>query len=137
MAHRMAIRTTWGKASKVRLKFVFLLGYSPLLKTFIQMESNLYKDIIQETFLDDYRNNTMKTIMGFNWVSTNCPGAKYVLFVDVDYIVNIKYLWDHLNRLYVAGQRSIFTVFLWTKATVERNIASKWYVSKEEFPDDV
>ena len=25
MAHRMAIRTTWGKASKVRLKFVFLL----------------------------------------------------------------------------------------------------------------
>jgi hypothetical protein len=34
----MAIRTTWGKASKVSLKFVFLLGYSPLLKTFIQME---------------------------------------------------------------------------------------------------
>ena len=137
MAHRMAIRTTWGKASKVRLKFVFLLGYSPLLKTFIQMESNLYKDIIQETFLDDYRNNTMKTIMGFNWVSTNCPGAKYVLFVDDDYIVNIKYLWDHLNRLYVAGQHSIFTGFLWTNAKVERNIASKWYVSKEEFPDDV
>jgi hypothetical protein len=58
----------------------------------------------------------MKTIMGFNWVSTNCPGAKYVLFVDDDYIVNIKYLWDHLNRLYVAGQRSIFTGFLWTNA---------------------
>jgi hypothetical protein len=28
LAHRMAIRTTWGKASKVSLKFVFLLGYS-------------------------------------------------------------------------------------------------------------
>jgi hypothetical protein len=77
----------------------------------------------------------MKTIMGFNWVSTNCPGAKYVLFVDDDYIVNIKYLWDHLNRLYVAGQRSMFTGFLWTNSKVERNIASKWYVSKEEFPE--
>lgn len=137
IAHRMAIRTTWGKASKVRLKFVFLLGYSPLLKTFIQMESNIYKDIIQETFFDDYMNNTMKTIMGFNWVSTNCPGAKYVFFVDDDYLVNIKYLWDHLNRLYVAGQRSIFTGFVFTNAKVHRNINSKWYISKEEFPDDV
>jgi hypothetical protein len=65
----------------------------------------------------------MKTIMGFNWVSTICPGAKYVLCVDDDYIVNITYIWDHLNRLYLAGQRSIFTGLLWTNARVVRNIA--------------
>ena len=87
------------------------------------MVSNLFKDIIQETFLDDYWNNTMKTIMGFNWVSTICPGAKYVLCVDDNYIVNITYIWDHLNRLYLAGQRSIFTGLLWTNARVVRNIA--------------
>lgn len=137
MGHRMAIRTTWGKASKVRLKFVFLLGYSPILQTFIEMESNLYKDIIQQTFYDDYMNNTKKTIMGFKWVSTNCPGAKYVSFIDDDYIVNIKYLWDHLNRLYADGQRSIFAGFVWRKARVSRHKGSKWYVSKEEFADGV
>jgi hypothetical protein len=79
-SHRY-LMLTWGKASKVRLKFVFLLGYSPLLKTFIQMESNLYKDIIQETFLDDYRNNgnVRHNIGGYNHRSATNVGRPNII----------------------------------------------------------
>ena len=136
IAHRMAIRATWGITGKAGLKVVFLLGYSPLMKTFVQMESNVYKDIVQESFDDDYRNNTLKTIMGFNWVSTHCPGAKYVFFVDDDYMVNIKYIWDHLHRLYDSGTRSIIMGFVWENAKPVRDENSKWFIPKSVYSEE-
>ncbi|CAC5390957.1 B3GALT2 [Mytilus coruscus] len=137
IAHRIAIRNTWGASSNSGIKVVFLLGYSPLMKPFIQMESNMYKDIIQQNFLDDYQNNTLKTIMGFTWVTTHCSGANYIFFVDDDYIVNIKYVWDHLHRLYIARKRSVFLGYVWKGAKPQRNAKSKWFIPKGDFKDDV
>ncbi|CAG2237897.1 unnamed protein product [Mytilus edulis] len=137
IAHRIAIRNTWGNTSNPGIKLVFLVGYSPLMKEFIQMESDTYKDIIQQNFLDDYHNNTLKTIMGFTWVATHCSGAKYIFFVDDDYIVNTKYIWNHLHTLSIAGKRGVFLGYVWKNAKPHRNANSKWFISKDDFKDDV
>ncbi|XP_076110232.1 beta-1,3-galactosyltransferase 1-like [Mytilus galloprovincialis] len=137
IAHRIAIRNTWGNTSNPGIKLVFLVGYSPLMKEFIQMESDTYKDIIQQNFLDDYHNNTLKTIMGFTWVATHCSGAKYIFFVDDDYIVNTKYIWNHLHTLSIAGKRGVFLGYVWKNAKPHRNANSKWFISKDDFKDNV
>ncbi|XP_052060243.1 beta-1,3-galactosyltransferase 2-like [Mytilus californianus] len=137
IAHRIAIRNTWGASSNPGIKLVFLLGYSPLLKSFIQMESDTYKDIIQQNFLDDYQNNTLKTIMGFTWVASHCSDANYIFFVDDDYIVNTKYIWNHLHSLYIARKRSVFLGYVWKDAKPQRNAKSKWFIPKDDFKDDI
>ncbi|VDI76785.1 beta-1,3-galactosyltransferase 2 [Mytilus galloprovincialis] len=137
MANRMAIRNTWGASSNPGIKLVFLLGYLPVMKPFIQKESNMYKDIIQLNFIDNYHNNTIKTIMGFTWVATHCRGANYIFFIDDDYIVNTKHIWNHLQSLYVAEKRSVFLGFVWKGARPQRNTKSKWYISRDDFKDNV
>ncbi|VDI76786.1 beta-1,3-galactosyltransferase 2 [Mytilus galloprovincialis] len=137
IAHRIAIRNTWGNTSNPGIKLVFLVGYSPLMKEFIQMESDTYKDIIQQNFLDDYHNNTLKTIMGFTWVATHCSGSKYIFFVDDDYIVNTKYIWNHLHTLSIAGKRDVFLGYVWKNAKPHRNANSKWFISNDDFKDNV
>lgn len=37
-------------------------------------ESEVYGDIIQESFIDSYNNLTLKTIMMLKWVTNNCDG---------------------------------------------------------------
>ena len=49
----------------------------------LQQESVLYGDIVQEDFLDSYRNLTYKAIMSMRWISTYCKHATFVLKVSV------------------------------------------------------
>ena len=132
--HRMAIRMTWGKFSDSSIQLAFLLGYSPLVTPFAKMEYELHKDIIQENFLDEYNNNTLKTIMGFNWVTTYCNQSKFILFVDDDYFVNVPNVRDFVNN--ITTNQSTFIGYKYEKARPRRKQDSKWYVSKEEYPDD-
>uniref|UniRef100_A0A182VZX8 ZZ-type domain-containing protein n=1 Tax=Anopheles minimus TaxID=112268 RepID=A0A182VZX8_9DIPT len=39
-------------------------------------ESEVYGDIIQESFIDSYNNLTLKTIMMLKWVTNNCDGKE-------------------------------------------------------------
>uniref|UniRef100_A0A182IKR6 Galectin domain-containing protein n=1 Tax=Anopheles atroparvus TaxID=41427 RepID=A0A182IKR6_ANOAO len=41
-------------------------------------ESEVYGDIIQESFIDSYNNLTLKTIMMLKWVTNNCDGKENV-----------------------------------------------------------
>lgn len=97
----------------------------------MQMESNMYIDILQQDFLDDYYNNTLKTMMGFTWVAAHCSGVNYI-FVDDDYIVNTKYIWDNLHTLYIARKRSVFWGYVWKDAKTQRNATSKWFITKDD-----
>lgn len=132
--HRMAIRRTWGKFSNSSIQLAFLLGYSPLVTSFAKMEYELHKDIIQENFLDEYKNNTLKTIMGFNWVTTYCNQSNFILFVDDDYFVNVPNVRDFVNN--IAANQSTFIGYKYEKARPRRQQDSKWYVSKEEYPNE-
>lgn len=133
IGHREAIRLTWGKFNNTNIQLVFLLGYSELIKKYIDMEFSLYKDIVQQDFVDDYFNNTLKTIMAFDWLVTYCPKAKFVYFVDDDYFVNlpqiISYLETNVKRkrkLLIAGYKNV-------GAIVRRNSNSKWFVSQKDY----
>lgn len=55
-------------------------------------EHNDYGDIIQERFIDDYNNLTIKSVMMLKWVTTNCPQATYLMKTDDDMYINVENL---------------------------------------------
>ena len=95
---RKMIRKTWGKEtnrySHFRTKTMFTLGRSKESKVqdMITKENNEFKDLIQGDFVDNYYNNTIKTLMSLRWVYEYCGSAKFYLFVDDDYYLSLKNL---------------------------------------------
>ena len=60
---RQAIRETWGKRSMFPdNRIIFTMGATPNTKTneLLTLESNYHNDIVQEDFLDSYKNLTHK-----------------------------------------------------------------------------
>ncbi|KAJ6658299.1 hypothetical protein lerEdw1_020571 [Lerista edwardsae] len=96
VAKRNAIRQTWGNESSipgVSVFCLFLMGVHPNfgspLQNLLEKESSLYRDIIQQDFLDTYNNLTLKTLMGMEWISKFCPNAAYVMKADSDVFLNV------------------------------------------------
>lgn len=136
IGHREAIRETWGKTLPSSVKIVFILGYLDFMKAYVKIESRRYKDIVQEDFIDVYRNNTVKTIMGFNWVVTNCKESPYIFFVDDDYLVNVPSVLHYLRSHFQTqkGKGGLYVGYKWEKAYPKRSNVSKWYVSIDDYP---
>ncbi|KAG8450169.1 hypothetical protein GDO86_002704 [Hymenochirus boettgeri] len=133
---RMAIRQSWGKNREIlgqRVSAFFLLGTSGNVQKEAELanESLAYNDIIQRPFVDAYYNLTIKTVMGIDWISERCPETKFVMKTDADMFVNTVYLVELLRH---KTQSNFFTGFLKLDEYPIRNIFSKWYVSKREFP---
>ena len=94
--HRNVIRTTWASnQTENNFRVVFMIGKSSYqeINDKIEKESQLYGDIVQNNFYDSYLNLTIKTLMGFRWISTYCSNAKYALKIDDDVLVNTKNLF--------------------------------------------
>ncbi|CAD7088551.1 unnamed protein product [Hermetia illucens] len=92
---RSAIRKSWGyerRFSDVTIRTVFLLGISDNreLQKHIDIESDQYSDIVQANFVDTYFNNTIKTMMGFQWAVRFCPRSRFYMFVDDDFYISAK-----------------------------------------------
>jgi hypothetical protein len=140
--HRKVIRSTWANHQLLKnFRVVFMIGESSQkeLNDEIMEESKLNGDIVQLDFADTYFNLTTKTIMGFKWVSTYCSNAKYTLKVDDDVVVNINRLLKFVKRISTnqAYQTNhIFGRFFDNGAPVVRVNISKFYLSKEEHPND-
>ncbi|CAH1792064.1 unnamed protein product, partial [Owenia fusiformis] len=101
---RNTIRKTWGSVRNIkgyRIELIFLLGVALNRSTNddIVQESKQYHDIIQEDFIDSYRNLTLKGIMGLKWTIDFCPHATFVLKTDDDVFVNIYPLFDYLLKI--------------------------------------
>ena len=106
---RMAIRETWGSLANEgsswphnrkingQLKVVFVFGMEPSIGDKLLNESRHYGDVVQGDFVDSYRNLTLKTLMGMQWIIDFCPGVSYYLKSDDDMVVNIPYLLDILT----------------------------------------
>ncbi len=58
-----------------------------------------YGDLVQENFIDSYRNLTLKTLMGIRWASIHCSNAKFVVKIDDDVIINPFYLLNYLDNV--------------------------------------
>nr|XP_056714207.1 beta-1,3-galactosyltransferase 5-like [Euleptes europaea] len=136
---RMAIRETWGKERVIadkRIVTFFLLGNS--LQSYNQLivtaENLLFRDIIQKDFLDTYYNLTLKTLMGLEWVHKFCPQSSFVMKTDSDMFVNTYYLTELLLKRNKTTR--FFTGVLKMHDGPIRDPGSKWYVSKEEYPEN-
>ncbi|XP_029970410.1 beta-1,3-galactosyltransferase 2-like [Salarias fasciatus] len=141
---RNAIRQTWGNESAAPphgLIRIFLLGRNDgelglLQQGMLQAESRRHRDIIQQDFLDTYKNLTIKTLMGANWVATYCPRASYVMKTDSDMFVNTEYLVYKLLRPELKPRRSYFTGNNMRGFGPNRNKNSKWYMPPELYPSE-
>ena len=47
----------------------------------VDEEHKLYGDIVQGSFLESYKNLTLKAIMGLKWVSQYCSQAPFAIKV--------------------------------------------------------
>ena len=59
----------------------------------INNESEVYGDIIQESFIDSYNNLTLKTVMMLKWVTNNCVDrGKSFLYETMQYAISNIYM---------------------------------------------
>lgn len=119
--NRQAIRQTWGQAGWVAgqksnrtgkhgvyVRRVFLLGNRHMenlgvdVSELLQLESQLYGDILQWDFKDTFFNLTLKDVLFWSWFSSTCGRTRFVLKGDDDVFVNtpkiITYLQDELKK---------------------------------------
>ncbi|VDI08349.1 putative enzyme (brainiac), partial [Mytilus galloprovincialis] len=133
---RRAIRSTWGKCHGENVRVVFLLGYSAEFDDQVRDEYAEYKDMIQGSFRDKYRNNIYKTLMAYNWVVSNCSDSKFVFFVDDDYFVTIPNLLKFCRDKKWDGRDVMFGHKQCNPKNPVRSKSSrhrKWYISEEEY----
>lgn len=141
MERRLAVRTSWANKSLFpRLRYAFIIGESKnkTINEQLLAENAIFGDMVQESFMDTYRNLTLKSIMGVKWAATYCSKAKFILKVDDDVIVNVHYLTKYLDQL-VEKETHVTNTFLCHAhhdAPVNRSMESKWYVSPEEYADE-
>ena len=135
---RNALRDTWlthSKNNSANIRYVFLLGKtqnSKPEKSLIK-ESEQFGDIIQENFVDVYRNLTFKTIMGFKWAGNNCRCAKAVLKTDDDMYVNVPKFLDIIRKYSTLLQTNVFGSCHQVAFPI-RNENSKWFASVPSYP---
>ena len=140
---RSAIRETWGDPrnfDEFVFRLVFLVGRPTdgNVQEALLMESDRYGDIVQEDFIDSYRNLTYKGIMGLKWVSQFCRRAAFILKTDDDIFVNIFNVASHLQGLEKREGRvtKLLLCLVWYRMKVVRDPKSKWYLSRAEFKED-
>ncbi|OWF48290.1 beta-1,3-galactosyltransferase brn-like [Mizuhopecten yessoensis] len=139
---RRKIRKTWGAeySDGKTIKIVFLLAATEEeTQVFVDYEARKFRDIVQENFLDSYRNNTYKTIMGYNWAMEFCPTASYVLFIDDDIRVNVDKLTTHIDDISRQPQQIIDNLYIGLLIPCGepyRDNISKWYISYDEYPHE-
>lgn len=136
---RSAMRRAFSteKLRTLNIKRVFLLGITSNNKYMTQNsvtdESKRFKDIVQGNFQESYRNLTYKHIMGHRWVSEHCMGAKYVIKMDDDIVVNIykmMVMFNHLNF----PLKNLLAGYVLNNMKVIREHANKWFVTYKEYP---
>ena len=138
---RDLIRSTWASVTDYnghQIRTVFMLGRPTYRadQNALTMESEMYGDIVQQDFKDHYRNLTYKHIMALRWIAQYCHQAQHIIKADDDTAVNIFRLITGL----AAGQLTFMnTIYcsIYGHMSPRRDKSDKWYVSWEEYPEEV
>ncbi|KAM9312052.1 beta-1,3-galactosyltransferase 2-like [Gastrophryne carolinensis] len=139
---RNAIRDTWGNVGlyDVDVLRIFLVGLPTLfvdrVQTMLKEENLMYKDIVQQDFMDTYYNLTLKTLMGMEWVTKFCSTVSYVMKADSDTFLNVDYLVHKLLHPELPVRQNYFTGDIVAYTRPLRDPAYKWYVPKEVYPNN-
>ena len=111
---RNALRNTWANSKHGyihhKMAIAFFVGQirdgpgKRKLKEQMRYENEMYRDIVQEDYIDSYRNLTYKALSGARWVASHCPQAKLVLKADDDALVDLPCLLQQVYKLQKRGR---------------------------------
>ncbi|XP_060074614.1 beta-1,3-galactosyltransferase 1-like [Ylistrum balloti] len=136
--HREVIRNTWGSIAKhnQEVRLIFLLGKinNETIQLKINKENTEFDDIVQEDFVDSYRNLSLKSVAILKWTMTYCSRVKYVLKADDDVFINVPYLIGVLKHKHLTNS---VIGFVNHGARPIQNPASKWYTPQHMFKEAV
>ena len=138
---RKYLRETWIAVQHYKgenLRTIFLLGATQNedLQKGIDKESRQYGDVIQEDFIDAYKNLSLKFTMGLKWVQMFCPQARFIVKLDDDVVVNPFLLIHHLTERsgYLNRNNLIYCRKGARIPLRAKSKSNKWFVSKDEYP---
>lgn len=139
--HRQTIRKFLHTNELNDWSIVFILGQPSVknqtLENKLKYESNVNGDILRMSFIDSYRNLTLKHLAGLLWVIKHCQHIDrtiWILKMDddifVDKVLLKKYL-KHLSSM-ERNENQIYCYRLDNNSPL-RDQKSKWYVSNGEY----
>ncbi|CAL4109887.1 unnamed protein product [Meganyctiphanes norvegica] len=131
--HRQGIRLTWGHFSARKdVAIAFVFGNSTLEnQKILDKESDIYEDIIQGTFMDNYPNVTLKTVSMLDWVLKYCSDVPFVLKTDDDMFINVPLLLSFIDRK--SNESMVMYGRLGHHWTPNRNKKSKYFVDEKSY----
>ncbi|ELT95357.1 hypothetical protein CAPTEDRAFT_65948, partial [Capitella teleta] len=138
---REQLRKTWANVNlfkNLHFRVVFLMGQTNDLaaQASIKDEFKTHQDLVIGDFTDNYKNLTLKGIMGLHWASTYCANAPIVIKADDDAFVNIFEVMRILGDY--KSQEKLVVCPLWKENTMpilrEPKKCMKWCVKYSEFP---
>lgn len=148
-AHRQAMPTAL--LAGLGLRRVFLLAALPPTERYItqaalRAEHTRFGDLVQGNFREAYRNLTYKHTMGLRWASHTKPDdchhrARFIVKADDDTVFDVYQLHANLQDLSdnadgLPQSAAFLAGFVLADKKPIRNVASKWYVSHDEYPGE-
>ncbi|XP_008210014.1 beta-1,3-galactosyltransferase 5 [Nasonia vitripennis] len=149
VSKRSALRHAYTNEELRRLgvRRIFLLGTldekaqvkTGVTQPAIENEAQRFKDIIQGNFVEAYKNLTYKHLMGLQWAVDKCSGSySYIMKMDDDIIVNLYEVLSLIHNRTSSNTKPDFLMgYVLDHMTPIRNQANKWFVTKEEFSENV
>lgn len=115
----------------------FVVGVDPDFGEHIGDECLTYNDVIQGSFIDTYRNNTLKTVFTYRWTHLHCSHVPFVFLIDDDYIVNLSNVFKFIESTIKSGNvRHMYGSLTTGWKPVRNSDDHKAFVSKNDFPYD-
>ncbi|VDK47200.1 unnamed protein product [Anisakis simplex] len=109
----------------------------------IRNESETYHDIIQQDFIDTYRNLTWKAISWLQYVNEFCEEVEFILKIDDDVVFDLIAIESYLRKKSPVAEEAnsnvnmmLCSLFADSHLLPIRDSKSKWGVTKEEYAPD-
>ncbi|KAJ0988295.1 hypothetical protein J5N97_006651 [Dioscorea zingiberensis] len=136
---RMAVRRTWMQYDAVRsgavaVRFFVGLHKNEMVNEELWNEARTYGDIQLMPFVDYYSLITWKTV-AICIYGTSSVSAKYVMKTDDDSFVRVDEVLASLDRANLT--QGLLYGRINSDAQPHRNPESKWYISPEEWPEEI
>ncbi|XP_070556740.1 uncharacterized protein [Ptychodera flava] len=137
---RVAIRETWAAYTKKlpgrRVQVIFIVGLSPdeAVNDKVLLENKKYQDLAIVNIEAPGKRRTATLLMGFEWVNSFCPSAKWVLKTEDHVVVNVDNMVRYIDTLPI--MRVIVGKVIENEAPI-RDEGNLRYVSETVFPDAV
>ena len=144
-SRRNLLRRTWcsnlddvmvnGKIGN--MKHIFVVGRTNSVQEQLKLEeeASVYGDILQDDFVESYRNMILKTILAFRWFNKHCKNVPFLMKTDDDMFIDSYNLVKSLLSKSDLSQNALFGM-CYPYGTVVRKPEHRWYVSKLQFDGD-